>query len=113
MATTYQWLISQLQCYPQQDGLTDVVIIVHWRRQAENITDNKTYFAESYSTLTLAAPDPANFTPYADLTKAQVDGWLDAAYDVAAIDASLDQQIQNEINPPVIVLPLPWQQPNI
>jgi len=106
--TTYVWTISQLQCYPQEAGLTDVVIIVHWRRQATAIIDDKTYFAENYSTLTLSAPDPGNFTPYADLTKQQVDSWLDAAYDVAAIDASLDQQINNEVNPPVIVLPLPW-----
>jgi hypothetical protein len=33
---------------------------------------------------------------------------LDAGLDVPTIDAGLDTQIENIINPPIIVLPLPW-----
>jgi len=36
---------------------------------------------------------------------------LDSGLDVVAIDLGLQQQIDNIINPPVIVLPLPWQNP--
>jgi hypothetical protein len=54
-------------------------------------------------------PSETDFTAYPDLTQAQVEGWLDAGLDVPTIDANLDKQIENIINPPIIVLPLPWQ----
>lgn len=106
MATVYNWVVSAMDTIPSEDGLTDVVSVVHWRRQA---TDGQ-YFADVYSTLACAAPDPMSFTPYADLTFEQVCGWLEANLDVASLDAGLDQQIENEINPPIVQLPLPWQQ---
>ena len=31
MATTYNWTISQLDCKPQEDGETDVVVVAHWQ----------------------------------------------------------------------------------
>jgi hypothetical protein len=30
------------------------------------------------------------------------------AEQVASIEANIDQQIENQINPPVVQLPLPW-----
>ena len=48
-----------------------------------------------------------NFIPYADLTYDIVSGWLDNSIDVTALDLNLDQQIENQVNPPIVVLPLP------
>lgn len=31
--------------------------------------------------------------------------------DVAALDLNLDAQIENQVNPPIIVLPLPFSNP--
>lgn len=45
MANTYSWVISQLECYPEYDGHTDVVFTVHWRRQA---TDGAGHFGDIY-----------------------------------------------------------------
>jgi hypothetical protein len=107
MSNIYTWQISQLECYPEHDNHTDVVFTVHWRRQA---TDG-THFADTYGSQSVTLDPDAPFTPYANLTEAQVIGWLEAAFGaeiLAAQVAALDQQIANQINPPVIRPPLPW-----
>lgn len=109
MAIVYNWVVSSMQEYPKtSDDLTDVVFIVNWRRTATEIVDDKTFYADTYGALSVPAPDPADFTPYPDLTFDQVCGWLDAGLDVTAIDAGLATQIEQQINPPVVSLPLPW-----
>ena len=107
MPNTYTWVISSLDSYPVQDNYLDVVFNINWRRQATDGTHTVDVYGSQGVTLEADAP----FTPYADLTFVQVCGWLDDAMGaerVAAMDASLDQQIENIINPPVVTLPLPW-----
>lgn len=107
MANEYKWVISALECYPEHDNKTDVVFTVHWRRQA---TDG-TYSADIYGSQAVTLDPDAPFTPYADLTFDQVVGWLEEAFGpelLAAQVTALDTQIENQINPPVVVLPLPW-----
>jgi hypothetical protein len=85
------------------------VFTVHWRRQA---TDG-THFADVYGSQSVTLDPEAPFTPYADLTQADVEGWLEDAMGedrVAEMDTALDTQIENQINPPVIRPPLPWTQ---
>ncbi len=109
MSNTYTWVISQLECYPEADGHEDVVFTCHWRRQATDGTHTADVYGSQGVTLDAGAP----FTPYADLTFEQVCGWLEDAMGaerVTEMDAALDQQIENQINPPVVVLPLPWAQ---
>jgi hypothetical protein len=107
MSTTYQWVINQMDTKPTEDGLTDVVVVVHWVRTAQDGEIN----VSSYGTMGCTTPSSTDFTAYPDLTYEQVCSWLDAGLDVTAIDLGLDQQIENIINPPIIVLPLPWQSP--
>lgn len=107
MPNTYSWQINALDSYPEADGHTDVVFTVHWTRLG---TDGE-HTVSVYGTQAVTLDAEAPFTPYADLTQAQVEGWLDSAMgaeQIAAMDASLDQQIENIINPPVVTLPLPW-----
>jgi hypothetical protein len=109
MANTYTWVISQLDAYPQQDGHTDVVFTVHWRRQA---TDG-THTADIYGSQAVTLDPSATYIPYAELTEADVIGWLEDAMGADTLEAqtaALDQQIANQINPPVITPPLPWTQ---
>jgi hypothetical protein len=110
MATTnYAWVISSMDSYPiDAEGLTDVICVVHWRRTATQVDGDKTYFADVYSTLSVPSPDPADFVPYDQVTEAVVDSWLTEGLDVESLDANLDTQIENQINPPIITLPLPW-----
>jgi hypothetical protein len=94
--------------YPTTGSLTDVVFNVHWRRNATETVDDTQYFADVYGSLSVPAPSAENFTPYEDLTFEQVCGWLEAGLDVESLDANLEAQIENQINPPVVSLPLPW-----
>jgi hypothetical protein len=103
----YQWIINQLDTKPTEDGLTDVVVVVHYSRTAQDGEIN----VSNIGTMACTTPSETDFTAYPDLTYEQVCGWLDAGLDVAAIDLSLDGQIENIINPPIIVLPLPWTTP--
>ena len=107
MSVNYQWQIVQLDTKPKEGELLDVVICVHWTRTAQDGEIN----VSCYGTMGCTTPSSTDFTAYPDLTYEQVCGWLDAGLDVAAIDLGLDKQIENIINPPVIVLPLPWVTP--
>ena len=108
MTTTYEWVVSQMDTAPSLDGLTDVVVTVHWRRNAVAIDGDKTYFADTFDKMVCVTPSETDFTAYPDLTFEQVCGWLDAGNNVEALNANLDTQIENQINPPIIVLPNPW-----
>ena len=108
MSTTYNWVINQLDTAPSEDGLTDVVKVVHWTRTAEQFVGGEPINVSSYGTMGCATPSATDFTAYPDLTYDQVCGWLNAGLPVAEIDLGLDTQIQNIINPPIIVLPNPW-----
>jgi hypothetical protein len=108
MATTYKWVVSQLDTAPSEDGLTDVVKTVHWRYQAEQVDGDKTYNAEVYGAMACATPSDTDFTAYADLTYEQVCEWLEAGNNVEAMELNLDTQIENLKNPPIVNLPLPW-----
>jgi hypothetical protein len=98
---------------PTEDGLTDVVVTVHWTREAEQYVGGEPILVSSYGTMGCATPSATDFTAYPDLTYEQVCGWLDAGLDVASIDLGLANQIENIINPPIIVLPLPFNNPTI
>jgi hypothetical protein len=107
MAVEFKWIVVQLDTKPQEDGLQDVVSVVHWRR---NATDGD-YIAESYGTMGCATPSSTDFTAYPDLTQAQVESWLDAGLDVFTIDNGLVNVIDTQKNPPIVTLPLPWITP--
>jgi hypothetical protein len=69
------------------------------------------YTASVYSTCSVPAPNPDDFTPYEDLTLNQVLGWIWAnGVDKDATEAAVQTQIDNLINPPVVTLPIPWNQ---
>jgi hypothetical protein len=104
--TTTTWTVTAMNCYPQEGGNTDVVFTVHWN--ATGVDGD--YTASVYNTTSVPTPE-GSFTPYADLTQEQVLGWVWAnGVDKAATEAAVEQQIQNQINPPVVTPPLPWAQ---
>ena len=101
---TIIWLIERLLVKPTEGTLTDVVITADWRC---NGTD-ETYSGTCYGSCSFAPPT-GSFTPYEDLTQDQVLGWCyENGVDKTAIEANVSLQIENQINPPVVTLPLPW-----
>ena len=105
------WYINQLECVPQDGDLTDFVVTAHWTRLAKETINDKEYQASVYGSQSFSKDDVTNFIPYEELTYEIVCSWLDATLDTQALDLNLNAQIENQVNPPVIVLPLPFVNP--
>ena len=104
---TLSWIIERLLCKPTEGTLTDVVITADWRCNGSQ--DN--YSGTCYGSASFAPPS-GSFTPYDQLTEQQVLDWCFAnGVDQKAIEANVTAQIENQINPPVVSLPLPWVPP--
>jgi hypothetical protein len=102
--TTLSWIIERLLVKPIEGSDTNVVITADWRC---NGTQDQ-YSGTCYGSCSFAPPS-GEFTPYEDLTQEQVLNWCYAnGVDQAAIEANVTQQINDQINPPVVTLPLPW-----
>jgi hypothetical protein len=103
--TTFDWDISVLNAYPEAEGQTDVVFTVHWRLTG---TDG-TYSANVYSTCGVTYEAGTPYTPFAELTKEQVLGWVWASgVSKEGTENVVQQMIDNQINPPVVTLSPPW-----
>jgi len=101
---TILWIIERLLVKPTEGSLTDVVITADWRC---NGTQDQ-YSGTCYGSCSFQPPT-GEFTPYDDLTQEQVLDWCyENGVDQAAIEANVTQQINDQINPPVMTLPLPW-----
>jgi hypothetical protein len=104
---TILWLIERLLVRPTEGTLTDVVITADWRCNGSQ----DQYSGTCYGSASFQPPS-GSFTPYEDLTQDQVLGWCFAnGVDKTAIEANVTQQINDQINPPVIAPPLPWLPP--
>jgi hypothetical protein len=104
---TILWIIERLLVKPTEGQNTDVVITADWR--CNGTQDN--YSGTCYGSSSFAPPS-GEFTPYEDLTQEQVLNWCYAnGVDQKAIEANVTQQINDQINPPIIAPPLPWLPP--
>jgi hypothetical protein len=105
------WVINQLDCLPTDGVYNDFVLVAHWTRFAKETINDKEYQASVYGTQSFSKDDVTDFIPYEDLTYDIVCGWLDASMDIEALDLNLDAQIENQVNPPIVILPLPFTNP--
>ena len=107
MAITNTWTVTAMDCYPEAEGETDVVFTVHYTLSATDGTYNGSVYGTVGVTYTAGSP----YTAYADLTEAQVVGWVKDALgpeQVASYEANVATQIADQANPPVVTPPLPW-----
>ena len=109
---TITWSIEQNWVKPVEGSKTNVVVTSTYRCKASETVGTgesaKTYIGTVDGASSFAPPS-GSFTAYPDLTEAQILGWVFASgVDQAAVEANVTQQIQNQINPPVIAPPLPW-----
>jgi hypothetical protein len=104
---TILWIIERLLVKPIEGSKTNVVITADWRCNGTQDQYNGTcYGSSSFS------PPSGEFTPYDQLTQEQVLGWCYSnGVDKTAIEANVQQQIEAQINPPVVSPPLPWLPP--
>jgi hypothetical protein len=101
---TINWIIERLLVKPIEGSNPDVVITADWRCNGSQ----DQYSGTCYGSCSFQPPS-GEFTPYEDLTEAQVLNWCyENGVDKTAIEANVTLQIENQINPPVVTLPLPW-----
>jgi hypothetical protein len=101
---TLSWIIERLLVKPTEGSETNVVITADWRCNGSQ----DQYSGTCYGSCSFQPPS-GEFTPYEDLTQEQVLNWCYAnGVDKTAIEANVTQQINDQINPPVIAPPLPW-----
>jgi hypothetical protein len=102
---TTNWNINQLNAYPEKDGKQDVVFTVHWTLEG---VDGE-FTGSSYGSCGVTLDPSAPYTPYADLTKDQVLGWIWASgVDKEETENAVNAQIESQKNPTVVSPPLPW-----
>jgi hypothetical protein len=105
MTTEITWRVSQLDCLPESPEGVDYVVTAHW--QCSGVDGD--YSGQVYSTCSFSVVQGQTFTPYEDLTQDQVLGWIWAnGVDKDSAEAAVEQQIENQKNPPIVSPPLPW-----
>jgi len=97
---TATWDIATLERHlPDGDTCPDgAVYTIHYTVSLEE--DGET--AGAYGSIGLGDPDPDNFTPYSELTKAEAISWVKSALgaeQVASIEAALADQINAKLHP--------------
>jgi hypothetical protein len=108
--TIYNWNCRTVDAYPQDGDNTDVVYNVHWI--VTGISDQldskgNPYSATNIGTQVLNTSDITDFIPFEDLTNEEVVAWTQSAMgeeQVASIEANIQSQIDNLINPTSITL---------
>jgi hypothetical protein len=108
MAIEYTWEIPKMATKPQEGNLQDVVVIVYWIRTATCLDSGKVYTASLPGSMACETPSETDFTAYADLKKEQVCEWLEAGMAYGSFDQELAVNIEEQINPPTVILPNPW-----
>ena len=116
MSATITWKVGTMECYPQYDQEKDVVFTVHWDCVGSETVSNITYNGRVYGSTAVTYHSGSGFTPYELLTQEQVLGWVWDAMgqeQKTSYETSVQNQINNQITPPVVILPLPWTPPMI
>jgi hypothetical protein len=106
--STVTWNIAQLERHlPDGDTCPDgAVSMIHWTASLEEGGE----VASVYGSTGLGEPASDSFTPYNQLTKSQVVGWLLATLgvdQVVSIEEGLNNQIQQKLNP-TAAAGIPW-----
>ena len=107
---TYTWSISKLECSPLEDGLANVVKIIHWRLSAQDENGISSSLNNSYP---LPKPIPEQFTDFSSLTEEMVIEWLKTNLDIGYLQTKLADDVAKQYSPPVISLPLPWKKDEV
>lgn len=108
------WNITKLFCIPNLNGQQNVVANIEWKAVAEDYIDGNKYVAEKIGIIGSGfSPNITDFTPYNQLTEQQVLNWVwSNGISKEGIELTLQGDINNQINPPIVVPPLPWSQPS-
>jgi hypothetical protein len=111
MSATITWVIEWMQTTSTTATPPETVLTAGWRCNGAETANAVDYTTTLYSSVGFPMPS-GTFTPYDQLTQEQVLGWCWAnGVDKDATEASIQSQIDSQINPTVIQPPLPWATP--
>ena len=99
----YKWIINALEYAPKEGTLENVVKSVAWRYAAEKEYEGEIIYQDIYGSQAVGEPNPDNYIPYNDLTEQEVISWLEATLPVDEYQVILAAQIENIINPKIVV----------
>ena len=107
MAITYTWTVDRMSVL--QTPNPDYVVIAEWTCAGTDGTNS----AEIGGDSRFSSEQVGTFIPYADLTEADVLGWIDDVLGVNGISSAegcVEGQINSIVSPPVspTAEPLPW-----
>lgn len=102
------WKVTQLDCYPEHNGVKDVIVTVHWRI-FNGMVDDIPITTCGFQPVTLAATGP--FIPLENLTEQQVLDWAWTAMGPekkTELEAAAERERIARLTPSVVNPPLPW-----
>ena len=106
MANTYNLNIVKLDVKISDNGLSDVVYVVHWKYTATS--EDELFTSTVSGVANVASPDPENFIPFEDLTQSQVESWVESAVDLEKFRDILDNIILEKQTPTTELKDVPW-----
>jgi len=107
MAINYTWNFNPLEAYPTASGEDNVVFLVHWQLYGST----GSYKASVIGTQGVNYESGSAFIPFNELTYDIVYNWMTASMgleQMTSYEANVAQQIENKINPPVLIEQAPW-----
>jgi len=107
MAINYTWNFNPLEAYPTASGEDNVVFLVHWQLYGST----GSYQGSVIGTQGVTYETGSVFTPFNELTYDIVYNWMTASMGTASMqsyEANVAQQIENQIDPPVLIEQAPW-----
>ncbi len=104
----YRWEFGPAVVRPMVGSLSNVVVEMNYRLIGERDGREAILFGR----VPLGDPDPANYTPMSDLTKDDIQGWIENTCDIDA----LKKEVADKLNAPEpeaapVVVELPFNQP--
>ena len=107
MGTEFRWYINEMDTYPEYDGYNYFVTKVSWRYNATNDSGYTTNIMgqSTYNVVNDTVEHP--YVQYSALTETEVIEWLDAGENTITLREQLENNLNEQMNPPIVCLPLP------
>lgn len=104
MPTNYTWSFPQFDVAPTEDGLDNVVKVIHWRLDAVD----GPYSEGAYGSTVVDAPDSSKFVPYNQITSDWAVSAVCEKVNIEEVKEALEKRIEAKRNPPVLPMAPPF-----
>lgn len=104
------WSIDQMVVKPSEGDMSNVVITVNWSCVGQQNLHGNPIYGVCKNVCEVSPPSPSSFIPYTSLKLEDVLEWVWASgVDKAVVELAVQDQINLQINPPTLILPIPWE----